>query len=108
MDLTTAINGLTQALASTEEYKSLISAKSMVDSNQKLKSLISDLERKQNYLYTNNNLSENEVARLSQELRRDYDSLSQIKEARNYFSALENFDALMSRILSKVSSNLKV
>ncbi len=106
MDIEKSIIALAEALKNTPEYHNLIAAKSVVNSNGRLKSLLDELDQKQNYLYSSH-LSENEVGKLSQDIKREYDKLSQIKEVQNYFDASEAFDTLMSNTISKIAARLK-
>lgn len=107
MDIESALNQLVVALRNSPEYRKLASAKSVVNSNAKLKSLIDDLETKQSRLYRGN-LSESEAGSLYAEINSDIQRLSGISEAKDYFDAHESFDALMNKVMSGMAQSLRV
>ena len=105
MDESKAISEVLKYLRQTPEFSELKRARDNLIKTPHANTLVSQFQKKQESLYSGT-LSEVQVTYLQEELSKDYKKLSINPDIKAYFTASENFSALLNQFTSQLYSLL--
>ena len=97
----TAIRGLAEAVAGTNEFMELKKAKVYLKRNQKLDAMMNEFERKQQAM-SSPGISQQEAQSLMMELSEDYENMIKIPEIQAYFNTSENFNKMFAEAMQSL------
>ncbi len=107
MDNSKAVQEAVKYLKNTDEFVSLTQINNSLVKNPNINNSVRQFLKKQDSLY-NNNLTQSQSQFIMEELKRDYENLSQYPEARNYFEALEKFNSRLTQFISEITNSIKL
>lgn len=100
-----AVSGLIDALSKTREFLELKKAAFAINQNNYYKTMLENFQKKQAQLQTPG-FSQAQLEMLYSEIQTEYTNLANIPEFKLYFSVFENFDSIVSFVISSLYSAL--